>query len=99
MIGNDLHNIGAIHHLASKSNGWILTDGTSSLAKKIGLATRQYQNIPQNKAKVIALVNSKENSPNSMIPKLKGTVRLWRFRESRTQKRMQPVLINSMMDE
>ena len=62
MIGNDLHNIGAIHHFASKSNGWVLTDGTSSLAKKIGLATRQYQNIPQNKAKVIALVNSKENS-------------------------------------
>ena len=69
MIGNDLHNIGAIHHFASKSNGWVLTDGTSSLAKKIGLATRQYQNIPQNKAKVIALVNSKGNSPSSIIPK------------------------------
>ena len=72
MIGNDLQNIEAIHHFASKSNGWILTDGTSSLAKKIGLATRQYQNIPQNKAKVIALVNSKENSPSSMIPKFNG---------------------------
>ena len=67
MIGNDLHNIEAIHHFASKSNGWILTDGTSSLAKKIGLATRQYQNIPQNKAKVIALVNSKGSSPFNYI--------------------------------
>ena len=81
MIGNDLHNIEAIHHFASKSNGWILTDGTSSLAKKIGLATRQYQNIPQNKAKVIALVNSKGNSPSSTISKLNGNVRLWRLSE------------------
>ena len=67
-----MHNIGAIHHFASKSNGWILTDGTSSLAKKIGLATRQYQNIPQNKAKVIALVNSKGNSPSSIAQSLES---------------------------
>ena len=82
MIGNDLHNIGAIHHFASKSNGWILTDGTSSLAKKIGLATRQYQNIPQNKAKVIALVNSKGNSPSSIVAKL-NTVKHEKLHEIR----------------